>query len=272
VGSFSLAPRTIFVMYQLTDPKLHRAFNEHHQLDHRPANLALDGIAWGERWVRSPECAAVSEAPDPVLRDMHYLNSYWIKPPIEENIVEFHDLGERTFQAGRQFTAREWGFQSYFQAVYAYANPRIAVSSDILPIRPNTGVYVSIWQVETSTRDARAHTLFQRDREVHFPELMAIDGVAGGYILASDDYFAGPRRATRRGADAEAATGYRAHLLFLDGDPIESGSALVERERSLVAEDSELADVRRLLLASPFLAITPWQWDWFDSEIDHGAD
>ena len=55
---------SFFSFAEMTDPSQHRTFNEYHQLDHRPANLALPGIYWGERFVRTPPCAAASEAPD----------------------------------------------------------------------------------------------------------------------------------------------------------------------------------------------------------------
>jgi hypothetical protein len=31
----------------------HRRYNEWHQLDHRPENLALPGVAWGDRRART---------------------------------------------------------------------------------------------------------------------------------------------------------------------------------------------------------------------------
>ena len=46
-----------FSFAEITDRTRHHEFNEYHQLDHRPENLALPGVIFGERWVRTPDCA-----------------------------------------------------------------------------------------------------------------------------------------------------------------------------------------------------------------------
>ena len=45
-------PLVFFSFAALDDPgpDHHRRYNEWHQLDHRPENLALPGVAWGDRW------------------------------------------------------------------------------------------------------------------------------------------------------------------------------------------------------------------------------
>ena len=55
-----LARKAFFSFTGINDPAKHRDYNEWHQLDHRPENLALPGVVWGERWVHSPDCAAVA--------------------------------------------------------------------------------------------------------------------------------------------------------------------------------------------------------------------
>ena len=47
-----------FSFTEVTDPKEHRAYNEWHQLDHLPEQFPLRGIAFGQRWVSTPACAA----------------------------------------------------------------------------------------------------------------------------------------------------------------------------------------------------------------------
>ena len=46
------------------DPGAHRAYNRWHLYDHRPENLALDGVRWGDRWT-------AGEAGPPVLYRHH---------------------------------------------------------------------------------------------------------------------------------------------------------------------------------------------------------
>src|SRR5437763_17068820 len=84
-----LAPQAFFSLTEIPDRTLHRRYNEWHQLDHRPENLRLPGVAWGERWVRSPDCMAGSTAPaDGGLTNLHYLNMYWFRDPIQQRSEE----------------------------------------------------------------------------------------------------------------------------------------------------------------------------------------
>src|SRR5579862_6444048 len=91
-----LASKVFFSFTQIPDPTKHRAYNEWHQLDHRPENLALPGVLYGERWVRSPECIAASSAADERFDTFHYLNMYWLREPIEESRKAWQDLGSRS--------------------------------------------------------------------------------------------------------------------------------------------------------------------------------
>lgn len=52
--------RAFFSFIELTDPERHRGYNEWHQLDHRPENLLLPGVAWGDRWARRRDRVAES--------------------------------------------------------------------------------------------------------------------------------------------------------------------------------------------------------------------
>src|SRR5215217_4797281 len=96
------APKTFFSFTEVPNPANHRAYNEWHQLDHRPENLLLPGVAWGERWVHSPDCATVTTAPDPALARLHYLNMYWFRDPVEASTAEWSELAERSFHWGRR--------------------------------------------------------------------------------------------------------------------------------------------------------------------------
>jgi hypothetical protein len=44
-GDIVFSERVFFSFVELTDPSQHRAYNEWHQLDHRPENLLLPGRA-----------------------------------------------------------------------------------------------------------------------------------------------------------------------------------------------------------------------------------
>ncbi|MCP3812180.1 hypothetical protein NLX62_07570, partial [Mycobacteriaceae bacterium Msp059] len=78
----------------------HRRYNEWHQLDHRPENLALPGIAWGDRWSRPEACRDVSTA-EPAQADTDYVAMYWFRSPVEQSVREWEQLGADSFQWGR---------------------------------------------------------------------------------------------------------------------------------------------------------------------------
>ena len=67
-----LAPHGFFSFTSVPDPAQHRAYNEWHQLDHRPENIVLDGVQHGERWVRTP-AAAVAAAADSLRASTSYV-------------------------------------------------------------------------------------------------------------------------------------------------------------------------------------------------------
>src|SRR6185295_15252667 len=76
-----LAAKVFFSFAEITDPSKHRAYNEWHHLDHRPENLLLPGVIWGERWVRTPDCMEASIVSDPRFAAFHYMNLYWFDAP-----------------------------------------------------------------------------------------------------------------------------------------------------------------------------------------------
>lgn len=101
-GSLSMfATRTYFSLSEITDPDRHRDHNEWHQLDHQPENLLLPGVALGSRWVRSPDCAAVSSGSATTYMKSHYGLMYWFREPMAETLDDFFELSERSFQWGR---------------------------------------------------------------------------------------------------------------------------------------------------------------------------
>ena len=48
-----------FSFTEITDPGVHEAYNLWHVFDHQPEQFTIDGINFGERWVRSPRCRSM---------------------------------------------------------------------------------------------------------------------------------------------------------------------------------------------------------------------
>jgi hypothetical protein len=244
---------SFFSFAEITDPTQHRAFNEYHQLDHRPANLALPCVYWGERFVRTPACAAASQTPDPRYAGTHYVNFYLFRDASKEARWEWTKLGSLGAYWGRKpdhdWSRREVGF---FETLNAWSHPRVRVEPEVLPMRPNRGIHVTV--EELAGDPGRLHELGAWVETVRVPDLLTCAGVAGVWTAVREDGFPANRV-------AEAPAGNRPTMVttvFLDGDPVRFAGEL-----------AALPDARpagtTLLFASPLETIIPWQWDWFDA-------
>lgn len=76
-----------FSFVGLADASLHDAYNRWHQLDHRPENLALPGVGWGDRWVRAPGPATPSKI-DSAFEGTDFVAMYWFRSPVDESVAE----------------------------------------------------------------------------------------------------------------------------------------------------------------------------------------
>jgi hypothetical protein len=70
-----LASTVYLSLAEVVRPEAHRPYNEWNQLDHRPENLALPGVVFGDRWVRTPECETTALVRDDRLAGAQYLGS-----------------------------------------------------------------------------------------------------------------------------------------------------------------------------------------------------
>ncbi len=264
-----LAHRVFFSFAAVTDPARHRDYNEWHQLDHRPENLALDGVRWGERWVRPPACMAASRVADNRVAGVHYVNLYWFATPADRSIAEWQDLAERSFQWGRR-PEGEWAtrpLMGFFSTVQGYVSPRVKVSADALPFRPNRGVVVTLSRLTDPHGPAAARRFAWHD-QVAIPALLADPGVAGAWTFSSDSTTLDPTWTPVEGSTTFDASGtdqgsLRMTVLFVDDDPL----AVWHRLRSpagVGTEEGPDSTAERVVFDAPLQAIIPWQWDWFD--------
>ena len=225
-----------FSFTEVTDPGQHRSYNEWHQLDHMPEQYPLPGIAFGQRWVSTPACRAARAADEELLRPIHYVTLYLMTEPVEETLSEFMELGRRLSRLGRFHRHRRAHLSGPFQLAETYAAPRVLVSAEAVPYRPNRGVYVV---VEEGAGDAVPPPVEVRP-------VLETAGVAGVWAFTE--------RAGRAGA-----AGRRITVCYLDGEPVEVAGGLRP-----VLEARWREGRARPVLAGPFESITPWRWDWFD--------
>jgi hypothetical protein len=255
-----LSRKAFFSFVELTDPARHHQYNAYHQLDHRPANLALRSVVWGDRWVRSPPCAAASRHALSPLDGTHYVAMYWFADPVEESIKEWRELGERAFQWGRKpdtdWSRRELG---YFVPLKGYVNPRVRVSEDVLPFRPVRGVHLVVSLIREPHSSATEEMYSWYDR-VYLPEVVGCDGVAGAWTFYSEwtTLLDSEQRRVPGGA--------RITLIYLDGDPFDfvDQRDRLKAEREAAGQFPDFSSLETPLLDSPLLDIRPWEWSWFD--------
>lgn len=256
-----LADLAFFSFVELTDSRQHRAYNEWHQLDHRPENLALPGVAWGDRWARPAEYKAISRSTADYA-NIDYTAMYWFRSPLPDSLAAWDTLGADSFQWGRgpMIPGVERRMLSFYRPVKGYAAPRALVSPDVLPFRPNRGLHL------TFTRFAQphlmpVHALHQWEDRVLIPALLELAGVAGCWTFA----FSHPQRHATlplTGSDDSGPGSSRIRLLYLDADPLEVTPTIEALTSQLRDAATHLtADVSEELLATPVRTIIPWQ-DW----------
>jgi hypothetical protein len=219
-----------------------------------PEQYPLRGVAFGQRWVSTPACRAARAVAEAPLDPVHYLTLYLMTDPVEETLEEFLDLGRRLRRLGRFHEHRRSHLAGPFRLDDALAAPRVLVSREAVPYRPNCGVYVA---VEAPAAPDRLGAYVRRQREEQLPELVAQPGVAGVWTFAGAPDL-GPR-VWRPG-------NHRITVCYLDRSPLEVAAALGR----VFAAGWRDAPVRPLL-AGPFESITPWRWGWFDDAAASGG-
>ncbi|HXW34061.1 MAG TPA: hypothetical protein VEJ87_05735 [Acidimicrobiales bacterium] len=228
-----------FSFTEVTDPKEHFAYNEWHQLDHLPEQIPLEGIVFGQRWVRSPECRMAQLGAADLLDPVHYMTLYLMTGPILETLEDFKDLGRELREVGRFHEHRNARLSGPFETVDSRAAPRVLVSPDAIPYRPNLGVYVIVER--TSSREP-------------FPavdNVLSVPGVAGVWTFVGSDALAGERWSPGP---------HRVSVAYLDDEPCKTAESL----NPVVEQGLKAGAPSELELAGPFETITPWKWDWFE--------
>lgn len=235
-----------FSFTEVTDPAEHRSYNEWHQLDHMPEQYPLQGVVYGQRWVSTPACRRARAFDSEALARVHYMTLYLMGEPVDSTLEEFQALGVRLRAQGRFHEHRRSHLSGPFAVAGMLAAPRVLVSPDAVPYRPNLGVYVVV-------RDGvEGAALADDPGALLAPALVGIEGVAGVWTFATSESF--DRLAWHPGAKTIT-------VCYLDGDPLETASKLGRSVRDSIGPQG-----RPALFAGPLETITPWRWDWFDGD------
>ncbi len=237
-----------FSFTEITDPAEHHAYNEWHMLDHMPEQYPIPGVAYGQRWVRTPALRAASlVAADSPFDPVHYVTLYLMTDPVDRTLRDFYTLGGDLRALGRFHAFRRSHLSGPLRFLESTVAQRVLVSADAVPYRPHRGVHVIVERVEQHDAD-----YLQWCHTHHATALCALEGVAGVWQFATSPAYKdhvwepGNRRVT---------------VCWLDGDVNETSATAhrldrVRRERAAGLTTTELS--------SGFETITPWQWSWFD--------
>ena len=250
-----------FSFAEITDPSRHHEFNEYHQLDHRPENLALPGVIFGERWVRSPDVAAAVPTPATDFAAVQYLTMYWLREPVEASRSEWLDLGTTATHLGRR-PDLGWSRRPLvgaFVPLKGYVTPRVLISAEALPFRPGRGVYVTVSRLGPDL--AAAERLARFYDRVRIPDILECPGVTGAWTFVSESAF------PARPSPLDPGLGHlRIHVFFLDEDPLAVAGELAERQAQWAAAGRLFEDgsAETPLFSAMLRTIVPWEWGWFD--------
>ena len=257
-----------FSFAEITDPTKHHEFNEYHQLDHRPENLALPGVIFGERWVRSPTRAAGVPTPDTAFATVQYMTMYWLREPVEASRLEWLDLGTTATHLGRR-PDLGWSRRPLvgaFVPLKGYVAPRVLISAEALPFRPGRGVLVRVSRLDPDL--AAVERLARFHDRVAIPEMLECPGVTGAWTFVSESAYP-----ARRPPLADPGLGdLRIHVVFVDQDPLAVVGELAERrDRSVAAgRVPDDAGAETPLFTAALRTIVPGEWDWFDTPAGDG--
>jgi hypothetical protein len=247
-----------FSFTEITDRTEHRSYNEWHQLDHMPEQYPLEGVVFGQRWVSTPACRRGRAYDAPTLSPIHYMTLYLMGDPVHTTLEEFLALGQRLHAEGRFHEHRRSRLSGPFAVTGMAAAPRVAVSPQSIPFRPNRGVYVVVRDRDGSATSSSggpgaAPDADDRDRQLA-DAMLDVEGVAGVWTFATDQRF---DHHPWRPGDKAITVGY------LDAEPLTVAPRLGDLVRAHLDEEHGAA-----LFAGPLETVTPWRWDWFDDVDD----
>jgi hypothetical protein len=156
---------------------------------------------------------------------------------------------------GRFHRYRKAHLSGPFMFMKALVVPRVRVSAEALPWRPNTGVFVAVYE-PGENQDAFDRYMTWRDT-IHEPDVLAIPGIAGLWTFATREPIA---------ARSYSKNVQHIAVYFLDGPPLDVMAELARRTKDWQAAGRMFSDssARKLTLAAPFERVEVGKWDWFE--------
>lgn len=242
-----------FSFITLEDPSVRCDYNRWHQLDHLPENRALPGVIWGDRWALTEECRAYARG---AQRGIDFIGMYWFDSPSDEAVADWTQLGEDSFQWGRGplIPGVKRDLLAFFKPVKGYSSSQAIVSPEVLPMRPHTGVHITVTKFDEA-HSIEAHDAHTREDHEVIPALLAEDGAIGAWTFSFDHVQRHGSLPFDETPEAERGS-MRIRVVFLEGNPLEVTARLEAVEAEINPNPAGTLE-----LAAPLKTIIPWE-DW----------
>jgi hypothetical protein len=172
--------RAAFVSFTEVPADQHVAFNEWHFYDHMPEQFRVDGLAWGQRWVATPDLTSLMSGTDPTLRVAQYFHVYLLTRPLRRAMREMGTLAATLTALGRWFPHRRGVLNAPFRLVKPYAAPSALIDASVVPYRPNHGVLVAMYDLPGGEAGAAARRWLD---ETYAPTVVGVEGVVGCWFF-----------------------------------------------------------------------------------------
>jgi hypothetical protein len=166
--------------------------------------------------------------------------------PVDQTVDDFLALGGQLEVMGRFSQRLPSEYLSALTLLETHAAPRVLVSPEVVPFRPNRGVYLV---VEAPREGGGWDEYLRRAHAEVLPALLEEDGVAGAWVFATSPLVARPSFTPGR---------YRVTLFYLDQDPAVVGARL-----GPALQKSWDGAPTSPVLAAPFESMMRWDWERF---------
>lgn len=206
-----------------------------HSLDHRPEQHRLANLRASLRVVSTPACRAARAASDPAFDAIDHVMTYFFADM--DGLDGFNRLSKALLDAGRTPFVLPPVQRGVYAVESRLAAPQAKAGADVLPWRPVRGVYLLI-ENQLIEEGPQAAALSAA-------ELTTVPGVAGLWTARSLPT-----------ALSSVAAGQQLTLCFLDEDPV----TCAERLSPVLKQRWQTSGLKPLL-AAPFMAIVPFEWD-----------
>ena len=213
-----------------------------HLLDHMPEQYQLPGIVLAHRWIADRDYPDHRIAADGPLGEIGNVVNYLVGDPVERTVDDYMALARRLAARGRYPERRASLGHRMLGLLQARAAPRVLVSDDVVPFRPQRGV-VLVVEEPTAGRPDRWLQWLHTD---HVPSVLEVPGTAGAWMYGSTSAWTLP--------PAVQGGFVYVTVLYLDDDPVPTAKALTP----LIEQRWESGDVRPMF-AGPLRTMIAWE-------------